>query len=33
MEILNWIIENILTQASVIIGLVALLGLRFRRSP
>ena len=33
MEILNWIIENILTQASVIIGLVALLGLALQKKP
>ncbi|OUP07285.1 PTS ascorbate transporter subunit IIC [Collinsella sp. An2] len=33
MEILQWIIDNILTQASVIIGLVALLGLALQKKP
>lgn len=33
MQILQWIIDNILTQASVIIGLVALLGLALQKKP
>ena len=33
MEILQWIIDNILTQAAVIIGLVALLGLALQKKP
>lgn len=33
MEILQWIINNILTQAAVIIGLVALLGLALQKKP
>ena len=29
MQVLNFIIKNILTQASVVVGLIALLGLVF----
>ena len=33
MAILNFIIENILTQAAIIIGLIALLGLALQKKP
>ena len=33
MQVLNFIIKNILTQASVVIGLIALLGLVLQKKP
>lgn len=33
MQVLNFIIKNILTQASVVIGLIALLGLALQKKP
>ena len=32
MAVLNWIVSNILTQASIIIALIAFLGLVLQRS-
>lgn len=33
MQILNFIIQNILTQAAVVIGLIACLGLALQKNP
>lgn len=33
MQVLNFIIKNILTQASVVVGLIALLGLVLQKKP
>lgn len=33
MVVLDWIVNNILTQASIIIGLIACLGLALQRKP
>lgn len=33
MTVLNFIIDNILTQAAIIIGLIALLGLTLQKKP
>ena len=33
MQVLNFIIKNILTQASVVVGLIALLGLVLHKKP
>lgn len=33
MQVLNFIIKNILTQAAVVVGLIALLGLVLQKKP